>query len=465
MTLVAGVDSSTQSTKVVVCDAASGAVLRQGHAPHPEGTEVDPAGWSHALGKARSGGLLDGVAALSVAGQQHGMVVLDGSRKVVRPALLWNDVRSAGAACDLTAELGGPGAWASAVGSALVASFTVTKLRWLIEHEPAAAARVATVVLPHDWVTSTLLDPGDPLVTDRGDASGTGYWSPRDGAYRTDLLVRAFGRELELPAVLDPAEPAGRTTDGMLVAAGTGDNMGAALGLGLRAGDLVVSLGTSGTAFAVHEVPVSDPTGAVAGFADATGHFLPLVATLNAARVLVATASLLGTDLSGLDDLALQAPSGADGLVLLPYLDGERTPDRPDATGTLTGLTRRSMTPAHLARAAVEGVLCGLADAVDALRRQGVHPVRLLLIGGAARSAAVRAIAPALLGMPVVVPAAGEYVARGAARQAAWALAGSGAPPDWPEVPGVRLEPSDGDAGRLVRQAYAAVRDAALAAS
>ena len=465
MTLVAGVDSSTQATKVVVCDAANGEVIRQASAPHPDGTQVDPTAWDEALQQACADSLLDGVSALAVGGQQHGMVVLDEERRVLRPALLWNDVRSAAAAADLTEELGGREYWAAAVGSSLVASFTVTKLRWLAEHEPAVADRAASVVLPHDWVTSRLLGPAADLVTDRGDASGTGYWSPRSGAYRPDLLARAFGRPLEVPRVLAPAEPAGRTRDGVLVAAGTGDNMGAALGLGLAPGDVVISLGTSGTAFAVHDEPVEDRSGAVAGFADATGRFLPLVATLNAARVLVATAGLLGTDLAGLTDLALQAPAGAGGLVLLPYLDGERTPDRPDATGTLAGLTRATMTRMHLARAAVEGMLCGLADAVDALGRQGVTPRRVLLIGGAARSAAVRAVAGTLLDVPLVVPEPAEYVARGAARQAAWALAGTPAPPDWP-VPATSVqEPGDLAAGRRIRAAYAAVRDAAVGPS
>jgi xylulokinase len=466
MTLVAGIDSSTQSTKIVVCDAVTGEVVRRGQAPHPQGTEVDPAAWWAALQQAAAGGLLDGVAAMAVAGQQHGMVVLDADRAVVRPALLWNDVRSAGAARDLVAERGGPAAWAEAVGAVPVASFTVTKLRWLAEHEPAAAARVQSVVLPHDWLTSRLLarpggTPGE-LVTDRGDASGTGYWAPSTGAYREDLLAQAFGRALQTPRVLGPSEAAGETADGIVLAAGTGDNMGGALGLGAGPGDVVVSLGTSGTAFAVHEAPVADASGAVAGFADATGRFLPLVATLNAARVLTATAQLLGTDLAGLDALALRAEPGAGGLVLLPYLDGERSPDLPDASGSLSGLTRESMTPQNLARAAVEGMLCGLADAVEALTRQGVVPRRLLLIGGAARSAAVRTVAPSLFGAPVAVPEPEEYVARGAARQAAWVLAGGSAPPEW-TLPGtVVLEPTDLVAGRQVRSAYGVARDVAL---
>ncbi|MFC7382129.1 xylulokinase [Sphaerisporangium rhizosphaerae] len=447
MTLVAGVDSSTQSCKVVIRDAETGALVREGRAPHPVGTEVHPDHWWEALQRAlaEAGGLSD-VAALSVGAQQHGMVCLDENGQVVRDALLWNDTRSARAAQDLVAELGGPQAWAEAVGSVPVASFTVTKLRWLAEHEPDNAARTAAVGLPHDWLTWRLAGaPGvNALTTDRGDASGTGYWSPGTGSYRPDLLKLAMGHTPVVPRVLGPTAQAGRAGEVML-APGTGDNMAAALGVGLGPGDVAVSIGTSGTVFACAGEPSHDPSGAVAGFADATGRFLPLVCTLNAARVLDAAARMLGVGLDELGDLALQAPPGADGLVLVPYLEGERTPNKPDATGSVHGLRLANSTPAHFARAAVEGMLCGLADGLDAL---GVEPRRILLIGGGARSRAVRQIAPAVFGRPVVVPEPGEYVADGAARQAAWLLSGTAEPPAWlagePEVyeadpaPGVR---------------------------
>jgi xylulokinase len=389
--------------------------------------------WWQALLSATSGGLLDGVDAIGVAGQQHGMVALDETGNVVRPALLWNDNRSGGAAGDLVEELGGGSAWAEAVGSVPVASFTISKLRWMAEHESESASRTTEVVLPHDWLTARLIDQtGGPAVrpgsatTDRGDASGTGYWSPRTGEYRPDLVQLALGHEIGLPRVLAPDAVAGTTESGVVVSAGTGDNMAAALGLGIRRGDIVVSLGTSGTVFAVHDQPSTDGSGIVAGFADATGRFLPLIATLNAARVLSATANMLGTDLAGLDRLALASTPGAHGLSMLPYLDGERTPNLPAATGTLGGLTRANTTPENLARAAVEGMLCGLADGIDALVSQGLEPGRVLLIGGAARSAAVQQVAPDVFGVPVAVPAPGEYVALGAARQAVSALAGDG---------------------------------------
>ena len=466
MTLVAGVDSSTQSCKVVVRDAETGALVREGRAPHPDGTEVDPAAWRTALQAAIGGaGGLSDVAAVAVGGQQHGMVCLDEDGAVVRPALLWNDTRSADAARELTAELGGGQAWAEAVGLVPVASFTVTKLRWLAQHEPENAARTAAVCLPHDWLTWELAGSPGPaaLVTDRGDASGTGYWSPLTGEYRLDLLERAFGRTPVVPRVLGPAEPAGTVAAGALAAdggavlgPGTGDNAAAALGLAAEPGDVVVSIGTSGVVSIVSTTPMTDPTGTVAGFADATGYFLPLVTTLNAARVLDATARLLGVDHAELSRLALSAPPGAGGLVLVPYLEGERTPNKPYATGALHGLTLSTAEPAHLARAAVEGLLCGLADGLAAVAAGGTPVRRVFLVGGGARSEAVRRIAPAVLGVPVLVPPPGEYVADGAARQAAWVLAGGDTPPVWPSA---ATEVHEADSVPAVRERYAEVRE------
>ncbi|MBB5871760.1 xylulokinase [Allocatelliglobosispora scoriae] len=452
-------DSSTQSVKVVIRDAATGALVRSGRASHPDGTEVDPRHWWDGLRSAiaQAGGL-DDVEAISVAGQQHGMVCLDDAGAVVRPALLWNDTRSAAAAADLVSELGAD-TWAESVGSVPVASFTVTKLRWLATHEPEAAARTAAVCLPHDWLTWQLTGAGDlaTLVTDRSDASGTGYWSPSGGAYRPDLLEHAFGRLAHLPRVLDPTGTAGKHGN-VIVGAGAGDNAGAALGLGARPGDVVVSLGTSGTVFGVSTVPAADPSAAVAGFADASGHFLPLVCTLNAAQVLDATARLLGVGHDELATLALSVPSGADGLTLVPYLNGERTPDRPHATGSLHGLTLDSMTAAHLARAAIEGMFCGLADGLDALRAQGLTAERVLLIGGAAANPAVQRIAPSILGCPVTTPPASEYVADGAARQAAWTLTGT--LPTWQPPTGTTTH--EADPAPDVRSRYAEARDKTL---
>ncbi|MEU3644572.1 xylulokinase [Lentzea sp. NPDC034063] len=439
MTLVAGIDSSTQSSKVVVRDAETGRLVREGRAAHPDGTEVHPSHWWTAVQSALSdAGSLDDVSAVSVAGQQHGMVCLDEDGEVVREALLWNDTRSAAAAASLTDELGAA-EWAARIGLVPVASFTITKLRWLAQHEPANAKRTAAVCLPHDWLTWRLRGTGDlaDLVTDRSDASGTGYFDSVTNAYVPDLVSLALGRsDVLLPRVLGPAE----FVDGPVrLGAGAGDNAAAMLGVGGGA-DVVVSLGTSGVVTATSDVRAQDASGIVAGFADATGRYLPLACTLNAARVLDATARMLGVDLTKLSELALSAKPGADGVVMVPYLEGERTPNLPDATGALHGLTLANATPANIARAAVEGMLCGLAVGLDALAEQGADVTGVRLVGGAAVSPAVREIAPVVFGVPVTVPAPGEYVADGAARQAAWTLTGGATPPEWTLAESTRYE-------------------------
>ncbi|MBH0024498.1 xylulokinase [Salinibacterium sp. SWN248] len=468
MTLVAGIDSSTQSCKIVIVDAATGALVRTGRASHPTGTEVDPNAWWVALNEAiTEAGGLDDVSAISVGGQQHGMVVLDAAGRVIRPALLWNDTRSAAAADALSAEFPD---LAERTGSKPVASFTSTKLRWLRDAEPDNAALVAAVCLPHDWLTWHLrgFGPENPalseLTTDRSDASGTGYFNSVTNEYDLDVLSAALGRDasaITLPRVVAPGESAGTVAVSTLaasvtanaaisVACGAGDNAGAALGLGARTGDVVVSIGTSGTVFAVTEIQVPDATGTVAGFADASGIFLPLVATMNAARVLDSTATLLGVTHDELGILALEAAPGASGLVLQPYFEGERTPNLPDATATLFGMTLASTTRPSLARAAIEGLLCGLADGLDALGRQGVSAERILLIGGAAQNPAVSTIASQVFAVPVVVPEPAEYVALGAAAQAAWVL--DGTRPDWAIA--TVVEPAS-DFHPIIREQYA----------
>jgi xylulokinase len=464
MARVTGVDSSTQSCKVVVVDTLTGAEVRRGRALHPEGTEVDPESWWQALLTAleAGNGLGDDVDALSIAGQQHGMVLLGRDGRVLRDALLWNDTRSAGAARDLIGEFGADHLVAR-TGLVPVASFTSTKVRWVRDAEPDVVPRIAAVALPHDWLTWRLrgfgpegespLGPAlEELVTDRSDVSGTGYWNPATGAYDLALFESILGRpareargageetagasEVILPRVLAAETVAGTVHSSFLASAhrivlgaGAGDNAGAALGLGAEEGDVVVSLGTSGTVFAVAPEAIADATGAVAGFADASGLFLPLVATLNAARVLSSVAGILGVDHGGLTDLAQAADPGSGGIVLVPYFEGERTPNLPTAKASFHNLSIASSTRENLARAAIEGMLCGLADALDAVRATGVTPRHLLLIGGAAQNIAVQQVAAQVFDLPVGIPAPGEYVARGAAVQAAWVLTGSR--PSW----------------------------------
>lgn len=442
---VLGIDSSTQSTKALLVEADTGRVLEERRAPHPEGTEVDPRAWLQALDSA-AGPLRERAAAVAVGGQQHGMVLLDGDGEAVRPALLWNDVRSAAQAADLVAEMGGPEACAERIGSVLVASFTAAKLRWVRDAEPERARRAHRVLLPHDYVSAHLagaLDDQGRLVrpdasvpfTDAGDASGTGYWDARTRDWDAELVRRAIGHDLELPRLPEaPAVGMARTPEGALIAPGTGDNMAAALGLALGPGDVSVSIGTSGVCAMVSDERPRDPSGTVTGFADATGRWLPMTTTLNAARILVSGCTLLGVDQEELSDLALASVPGAHGLTLLPYFTGERTPNRPGARATLSGLSGTTSRQ-DVARAHVEALLCSLADGIAALEeRTGTAARRIVLIGGAARSRAVRALAPAILGREVTLAAPAEHVALGAARQAAWALAGTEEPPAWPSA-------------------------------
>jgi xylulokinase len=441
--LVVGVDSSTTSCKVQVRDADSGTLVGSGWAPHPltapPRSEQDPHTWEEAFSVASAMAGTHDIqpGAISIAAQQHGAVVIDDQGEVVRPAKLWNDTESAADARELLAALpGGAAAWAEACGSVPLASFTITKLRWLRRCEPESFRRMGAVLLPHDWLTFRLTGE---MTTDRGEASGTGYWSPAEGRYRPDLLALVDERvdwETMLPSVLGPATVAGTWAGTKaIVGPGTGDNMAGALGLGLGPGDLCLSFGTSGVACTVADGPRADASGTVAGFADATGRFLPLVCTLNATKVTDSVSRLLGVTIEEFDALALSAPAGAGGLVLVPHFDGERTPDRPEARGTLAGIGN-DVSPACLARAAVEGVVCNLLAGVDTLVGDaGTDGRRVFLVGGGARSAAYRQIAADLMGTPLIVPSESELVAAGAAVQAAVL---SSSPPRWITSPSAR---------------------------
>ncbi|GHB09139.1 xylulokinase [Streptomyces chryseus] len=443
-TVVVGVDSSTQSTKAAFTDAATGRLLALGRAPHrvtggAGARESDPEEWWRALGEAVAAGLREAgvpasaVAGIAVAGQQHGLVVLDGHGRPLRPALLWNDTRAAPQAAALAGALGGPAAWAARTGSVPVASMTAAKWQWLREHEPYAAESAAAVRLPHDFLTERL---AGVAATDPGDASGTCWYSTATGAYDTEILGLVGLDESLLP----PVAPTGATRVGSLtraaaerlglpagiaVAAGTGDNMAAAVGLGLGGAGLldhpVLGLGTSGTVFAATRTrPAS---AALAGFASADGGYLPLACTLNCTLAVDKVAALLGLDR---DDAA---PGGE--AVLLPYLDGERTPDLPAASGVLTGL-RHDTTPRQLLGAAYEGAAVTVLRALDeVVRACGLDPADpavasrpLRLVGGGARGRTWVETVRRLSGRPLLIPAAGELVALGAAALAAGAASG-----------------------------------------
>lgn len=430
MPLVAGVDSSTQNTKVLVVDSDTGELVASGRAPHVVSgsggaRESDPAIWWKALAEAFSAtGRASDIRALSIAGQQHGMVVSDASGPL-RPAPLWNDTRSASDARDLIDRFGGPTWWAEKIGVVPVASFTVTKWQWLVRSEPELAARTTSIRLPHDWLTEKVTGKG---VTDRGDASGTGWWSTASGDYDDEVLTACGLDPSTLPLVLGPRDVAGEVHQEAArylgvparipVGPGTGDNMGAALGLGLQPGTPVISLGTSGTAYAVSTRRTSDPTGTVAGFADATDRFLPLAATLNCTLAVDRIAGWLGLDRN-------QAAADTN-VVVLPFLDGERTPDLPNAAGTITGL-RHSTTGEEILLAAYRGAVASLLDALDRIDQvgSGIDPeAPLVLIGGGARGVVWQRVVSAMSGRRIVVPQSDELVAMGAAVQAAAALEG-----------------------------------------
>ncbi|CAN5498615.1 xylulokinase [soil metagenome] len=457
---MAGVDCSTQSTKVVLVDADDGSVLAVARAPHEVRSggggrrgvvsETDPAEWSRALARALADtGRAGEVAAIAVAAQQHGLVVVGADGEPLRPAVLWNDTRSMAEAAALVDDFCAEW-WAESMGSVPVPSFTVTSWAWLRSVDADTADAVVAVRLPHDWLTESLCGRG---VTDRGDASGTGWWSTPDGRYRHEVLDHpAVGLDVaRLPEVLGPSELAGEVTPaaaakyglraGTLVGPGTGDNMGAALGLGLAPGEAVVSLGTSGTVYTVAIEPAADPSGVVAGFADATGLYLPLACTLNATLAVERVAGWLGLWREEV------APSSG-GVVVVPFLEGERTPNLPFARGTITGLTL-STSSGEVLRSAYEGVVVSLLDALERVAGQEEDTAPLVLVGGGARGGAWREVVSRLSGRPVVVPDAEELVALGAAAQAAALLTGEA--PDavarrWGTRAGLELDAVEADA-------------------
>lgn len=460
--MYAGIDSSTQSTKVLVVDD-DGRIVRSGRASHPDGTEVDPAFWWEALREAisQAGGIAD-CAAVSIAGQQHGLVMLDADGEVIRPSLLWNDTRSASSATDLIAEES-VNYWVEACGSAPVASLTVSKVRWIADNEPDSLARLAAICLPHDWLTWKLSGSTSisDLVTDRSDASGTGYVDCRTGEYRYDLLAKALhwpeeqAQALVLPRIAGPFEVVGTVAPefgSAVIAPGCGDNAGAALGLGLAPGQASVSLGTSGVVATVADRPVIDPAGEVTGFMDATGNWLPLACTLNGSRIIDYVKDLLGVTYAEIDELA--AASEPSELVLVPYFEGERTPNLPYSTARMSGMTPETMTPGAFSRAAIEGMCCLMRGAFEALIRGGARIDSAMLIGGGAKSEVVQRFMANILGVELRVPEPGEYVALGAARQAALVVD--------PEIPAwtremTRIQPAD-DAGAWGRYREAASR-------
>ena len=447
---------------MLIVDTDDGRVVAAGSERHPvEGEDgarqTDPRQWERSLATALAQtGLADEVVAVSIAAQQHGLVVLDGAGRPLCPAPLWNDTRSAPDARAVVDAIGGPAAAASRVGSVLSAAFTVAHWAWLRRTQPEVAAAARHVLLPHDYLSFRLT--GKPS-TDRSDVSGTGWWSPADGDYAGDVLALGpVQLDLDhLPPVLPSDGVAGEVTanlaqdfglrPGTPVACGAGDNAAAGLALDLAPGEAAISLGTSGTVYAIATEPSADPTGTVAGFASADGRFLPLACTINATLAVDRTCDWLGLEREDV------VPS--DGVVFLPWLGGERTPNVPQASGTVTGL-RYSTDRRALLQAAYEGAVATLLDAESALNQWAPQDASspLLLIGGGARGRAWQETVLRLSGRPVVVVQLAELVAYGAAIQAAALVAGSpvaAVARSWPGRQGQRLEPVQRDHAAMAR--------------
>ena len=428
---VLGIDSGTQSVKALVVNLETGETLADGRADHQGSTTQDPAMWWQALvtavrqAIAAAPGPID-VQAIAVDGQQHGLVALDADEQSVTPAPLWNNTDSAPDAD----RLNGLADFAAETGTRLVPSITITKVAHLARTRPDLLDRTVAICLPHDYLNLRLTGR---MATDRGEASGSGWWSSVTGTPRRDLLALAVGPDhaerLRLPDVAGPDQVIGELTagaaeelglrPGIPIGPGSGDNSAAAAGIGAAPGELVISLGTSGVAFTVADHATTESTGEVCGFADATGRYLPLACMINCTRVFDVTARTVGLDRDEALRLAAGMPPGADGLTLVPYFGGERTPNIPHATGQIHGLTDTNATPAHFARAALDGVAAGIAYCVEALGRDGFRADAATLVGGGAASPVWRQVVADALGLPVAVRSGSEHGARGMAAQAA----------------------------------------------
>ncbi|AHL75822.1 xylulose kinase [Stutzerimonas stutzeri] len=438
-----GIDCGTQGTKALLLDAASGRVLGQGSASHAliSGAngrrEQDTEQWISAFTAATAAALaeagVDGrtVLGIGVSGQQHGLVTLDAEGQVLRPAKLWCDTESAAENQRLLEWLGGEQGSLQRLGVVIAPGYTVSKLLWMKEQHPRLFARIAHILLPHDYVNYWLTGR---CTSEHGDASGTGYFNVRTRQWDHALLrhIDPSGRlERALPDLIEPYQPIGRIRSDLaarlglnpqaIVASGGGDNMMGAIGTGnIRPGAITMSLGTSGTLYAFAEEPHISPQPSVATFCSSSGGWLPLICTMNMTNANGAIRELLQLDLYQFNALVAQAPIGAEGVTVLPFLNGERVPALPQATASLHGLTADNMTRANLCRAVVEGVTFGLRYGLDLLRESGIRSERIQLIGGGAKNPLWRQIVADMMATPVVCTSHSEAAALGGAIQAAW---------------------------------------------
>lgn len=441
MDLVAGIDAGTQSLKVLVYDPAKRSVVASASSPLELDSAADgsreqrPADWVaalHACFAAIAPSVRARIAALAVSGQQHGFVPLDAAGEVLAPAKLWCDTSTAAECTQIMDAAGGVAQTIALAGNPILTGYTASKLPWTKTHRPDAYVRLATILLPHDYLNFVLT--GERFC-EYGDASGTGWLDVRTRNWSPELL-RATDPDRDLGECLPPIAPPEALFDiapsaakafglpaGVKVAVGGGDNMMAAIGTGcVVPGRLAMSLGTSGTLFAYSDTPVVDPDGAWAAFCSSTGGWLPLICTMNCTVVTEQVADAFDFSTRFGDGHLRTTPPGADGLVMLPFLNGERTPDLPHGKGVLAGLDTTNMTPAHLYRAAMEGATYSLKYGYDAFVRAGMQFDRIVLTGGGSNSAAWRQLVADVFGLPVDVPTQPEGAAFGAALQALWAL-------------------------------------------
>ena len=439
---VIGIDSGTQGTKALVVECDSGRVAGRGRAPHamiaglaPGASEQDPATWVRAmdaaLAAALKGARIDPgkVVALGVSGQQHGFVPLDAKGRPIRPAKLWNDTSTVRETEAIVAALGGKRAFIERLGIALAVGFTASKILWLKRNEPKRFERLATVLLPHNYLNFHLTGR---THMEYGDASGTGLMDIRSFRW-DDAVVRAIddGLSAKLPPLSHPREPVGPAKTSwaarfglgrVIVASGGGDNMMGAIGSGnVTPGVCTLSLGTSGTVYAHSARPFVDPAGEIAAFCDSTGGWLPLLCTMNVTNTTEFFKSMHGLSNQELETLASRAPAGADGLIFLPFIDGERIPVLPHSSGVLFGLNKRTFNAAHFARAIMEGTVLNLGYGFSRMRSLGLKPAEIRATGGGAKSRLWLQIVADMFKTPVVTLAEQEAAAYGAALQSIWA--------------------------------------------
>lgn len=442
MSLFIGIDSGTQSVKAVVYDADAKKVISEGKAPHslieglPSGhMEQNPQDWVDAMDdaiiKALSSVDKSAVRGIGISGQQHGFVPLDSEGKVIRAAKLWCDTSTLEECSIIADALGGQDAAIEKVGNRILPGFTAAKILWLKRNEPEAFAKLRHVLLPHDYLNFHLT--GDYFM-EYGDASGTAMMDVKTREWSKEVIDAIDPAIADYLPKLSPSHEASGVVKAdmlakyglsgeVIVSAGGGDNMMGAIGTGnVRNGVATASFGTSGTIYAYNDKPVIDSKGEIAAFCDSTGGYLPLLCTMNVTTVSEQFRNLFSMDHADLNSALNSVPVGSDGLIMLPYLEGERTPSLPSASGVFLGLNKKTISPNHMVRAAVEGVTMGMNFGLRRLRELGVSTTEVRLTGGGSRSAAWRKIIADVFGVSVVCMAEDEGAAIGGALQAVWCL-------------------------------------------